>query len=93
MERNEQIKGLLQSINQLTQVYKQLNDLVIEQGSLIDRIDYNIEETFTHVEQGNVHLVNAEKQQDSSCSMKCILVLILLIVILGIVFGIKHSVI
>lgn len=42
VERSNQIAGLVRSINQLSAVYRQLNELVIEQGSLIDRIDYNI---------------------------------------------------
>lgn len=41
--KNKQITDLVKSINQLSNVYKQLNELVIEQGSLIDRIDFNIE--------------------------------------------------
>jgi syntaxin 16 len=52
MERNKQISDLVKSINQLSTIYKQLNELVIEQGSLIDRIDFNIEETYTHCEKG-----------------------------------------
>lgn len=43
MQRNKQITDLVKSINQLNGIYKQLNELVIEQGSLIDRIDFNIE--------------------------------------------------
>ena len=40
--KNKEIEDLVKSINKLSAVYKQLNKLVIEQGSLIDRIDYNI---------------------------------------------------
>lgn len=47
--RNRQIGELVNSINKLTEIYKDLNELVIEQGSLIDRIDCNIEETLQHV--------------------------------------------
>ena len=43
LQRNKQITDLVKSINQLNGIYKQLNELVIEQGSLIDRIDFNIE--------------------------------------------------
>jgi len=52
-ERNMRIQELVKSINQLTTVYRDLNELVIHQGSLIDRIDFNIEETFTHIQKGN----------------------------------------
>lgn len=52
-ERNLRIQDLVKSINQLTTVYRDLNEMVIHQGSLIDRIDFNIEETFTHIVKGN----------------------------------------
>lgn len=42
-QRNKQITDLVKSINQLSSVYKELNELVIAQGSLIDRIDFNID--------------------------------------------------
>ena len=42
-ERAMRIHELIKSINQLTTVYRDLNELVIHQGSLIDRIDFNIE--------------------------------------------------
>lgn len=51
-ERNKQITDLVKSINELAKVYKEMNELVIEQGSLIDRIDFNIEEAVDHVERG-----------------------------------------
>lgn len=57
--RDTQITELVKSINTLSAIYKELNELVIEQGSIIDRIDFNIEETFTHVEMGNKHLRGA----------------------------------
>lgn len=43
--RNKQIGELVKSINQLANLYRELNEMVIQQGSLIDRIDFNIEET------------------------------------------------
>ena len=39
---NRKIDDLVTSINKLSSIYKELNNLVIEQGSLIDRIDVNI---------------------------------------------------
>lgn len=42
--------------------------MVIEQGSIIDRIDCNIEETFEHIKVGNTHLRNADENARSSCA-------------------------
>ena len=91
MERNKQITDLVKSINQLNSVYKQLNELVIEQGSLIDRIDYNIEETYQHVERGVVHLEGANEKVESACARKCMCILILAILVMAVVIGFKLS--
>ncbi len=39
---------------------KELVQLVIDQGSIIDRIDFNIEETFNHIDRGIIHLKNVD---------------------------------
>lgn len=65
--------------------------MVIEQGSIIDRIDYNIEETFTHVEKGNEHLRGAEEKASSPIAERCMLSLLAIIVVLAIILGFKYS--
>lgn len=40
--RNEEILKIVQSIHELNDLYKELNAMVILQGSLLDRIDFNI---------------------------------------------------
>jgi len=63
-------------------LFKELNVLVIEQGTILDRIDYNIEQTLTKVKQGNKELTDANEYSKKSYTMKCILVLIVLVIIL-----------
>lgn len=46
LDRNEKIDRLVKSINQLNELFKQMNRLVIEQGTILDRIDFNIDCTF-----------------------------------------------
>ena len=59
-QRDEEINKLVASINGLTKIYKQMADLVLEQGTIIDRIDYNIDKTMEHTEKGVKHLRKAE---------------------------------
>ena len=46
----QEIVRVAQSINELATLFRELNVLVIEQGSIIDRIDYNIEQTLGKVD-------------------------------------------
>jgi syntaxin 16 len=56
-ERDEQINKLVDTINQLAQLFKQMNELVIEQGTILDRIDYNMEQALFHTRKGKEELV------------------------------------
>ena len=47
---------IVQSIHSLNTIYKELQDLVIHQGSLLDRIDENIDMTFENVQKANEQL-------------------------------------
>lgn len=56
--RNEEIRKIVQSIYELNDIYKELNQMVILQGSLLDRIDQNIDQAQQAVASGTQHLVN-----------------------------------
>ncbi|KAK8689357.1 hypothetical protein V6N13_088078 [Hibiscus sabdariffa] len=43
---------VVESVNELAQIMKDLSVLVIDQGTIIDRIDYNIQNVATTVEEG-----------------------------------------
>lgn len=52
----EDIKRVVDSIKSLTNLVSQMNDVVIEQGTIVDRIDYNLEQAAKHVKKGNKEL-------------------------------------
>ena len=44
-EREREILEIAKSINELALLFKDLQMMVIDQGTVLDRIDYNIEQT------------------------------------------------
>ena len=64
--RSKEISQLTDNINALAVLFKDFSVLVIEQGTILDRIDYNIENATVHVEKANEHLEKAVEVEKSS---------------------------
>nr|DAD38175.1 TPA_asm: hypothetical protein HUJ06_008816 [Nelumbo nucifera] len=52
VEREREIAQVVESVNELAQIMKDLSVLVIDQGTIVDRIDYNIQNVAATVEEG-----------------------------------------
>jgi len=76
-QRSEEICQIASSISELHTIFKELAVLVIDQGSILDRIDYNIEAVVTQSKEANKQLQKAEKAQKSNRATKCMLALVL----------------
>jgi syntaxin 16 len=90
-EREKEIIHLAQSINDMASLFQELNVLVIEQGTILDRIDYNVEQTLVKVQEGNVELRKADDYSKKTPTLKCILVLMLILTVEIIILIWKHS--
>jgi syntaxin 16 len=90
-ERDEDINRLIDNINELNHLFKQMNQIVIEQGTIVDRIDYNLEQSVEHTKKAKKELVKAKKAMDSKCAQHAIKVLITLNVIFSILLVLKFS--
>eukprot|EP00834_Sanchytrium_tribonematis_P004244 NODE_198_length_13236_cov_1.328385.p6 type:complete len:228 gc:universal NODE_198_length_13236_cov_1.328385:6470-7153(+) len=51
-----EIEQVTESIKEMAQVFQQISHLIMEQGSLVDRIDQNIENTLQHVQGADEEL-------------------------------------
>ena len=89
--QNQKIDELVKNINKLSSIYKELNNLVIEQGSLVDRIDVNIESTLQHTQKAVVHLVAADEAASSPFADRVMKVLVVMILLLAIILGLKWA--
>ena len=90
-QRDAEIMEIAKSIEDLAIVFKELAVLVIDQGTILDRIDYNMEVAVDRVDEGVVQLEKARKYQKASRPIKCIMFLVLVIVILIIMLIVKHQ--
>lgn len=71
--KDKEIRELAESVRDLAVLFKELSTLVIEQGTIIDRIDYNVEDALDKSKKGKVHLQKARKAQKSNRSRKVLL--------------------
>ncbi|XP_058828459.1 syntaxin-16 isoform X3 [Topomyia yanbarensis] len=73
--REQEVARIVNSIEDLNTVFKDLSQLVQEQGTIVDRIDFNIESTQTRVLEGYKQLQKAENYQRKNKKIYCILML------------------
>lgn len=80
-KRNEEILEISKNIQELGNIFQDLSILVIDQGTILDRIDYNLENIEVKVEKGVDELIIADQYSQSSRPFKCIMILLGIIVL------------
>ena len=78
-KRDEDIDTLVKSINELSGIFKDLQNIVQEQGTILDRIDYNINISYENSQEGLQSLKKAEEHNKESCFRNAILLLFVII--------------
>ena len=76
--RDRELTEIARSIAQLAELFKDLSALVIDQGTLLDSVEYNIEQTAVHMEDAVRELNTATRcvvlaslvVSDAVCAMK-----------------------
>lgn len=63
-ERDKELTHIAQSIADLAELFKDLSTLVIDQGTLLDSVEYNIEQT-------SVQMSEAVKELDTATRYAC----------------------
>ena len=89
--RSKEIEEIVKATNDLATLFKELNVLVIEQGTILDRIDFNIEESLQHAKKGKAHLVEAKKASESTRARNVMLWLVAFIILFLVLYILKKS--
>jgi len=78
-ERDKQVKLLAKSIADITSLYQDMAEMVVAQGTILDRIDYNIVSASENVQHAIIELDEADKLEFSSG--KCLVIFLILIIL------------
>ncbi|KAG9250384.1 t-SNARE [Emericellopsis atlantica] len=88
-QREREIEEIAQGIIELSDLFRDLQTMVIDQGTMLDRIDYNVERMHTDVKEADKEIKVASGYQRRTTKRKIILLLFLLVAGLFILLLIK----
>ncbi|KAK4751117.1 hypothetical protein SAY87_004599 [Trapa incisa] len=90
VEREREIQQVVESVNELAEIMKDLSYLVIDQGTIVDRIDYNVQNVASTVEKGLKELQKAERSQKQGRMVKCATVLVIMCFVMLVLLILKE---
>ncbi|PSS02467.1 t-SNARE [Coniella lustricola] len=80
IQREREIEEIAQGIIDLSDLFRDLQTMVIDQGTMLDRIDYNVERMATDVKEADRELKVASGYQKKTTKRKIIFLLFLIVV-------------
>lgn len=81
-ERDEEITQLAKGVLEVSVIFREMQELIIDQGTIVDRIDYNLENTVIELRAADRELKGATRYQQNTQKCKIILLLSLCVVAL-----------
>ncbi|EGC37577.1 hypothetical protein DICPUDRAFT_149802 [Dictyostelium purpureum] len=80
-QRDQDIRKIVASINDLSQLFQDISILVVQQGTLLDRIDHNLETAYEDVKQGTVEIEETNQLHKEYRTRLCILMILVALVV------------
>ena len=80
-KRDNELNSLLNNVNDLASLFKDMQNLVMEQGTILDRIDYNIDVAGINVAKGKKSIIKANEYQKNNCFRNITIILLVCIFI------------
>ncbi|CUM52971.1 unnamed protein product [Debaryomyces tyrocola] len=87
--REREISKLAMGILEISTIFKEMESMVIDQGSILDRIDYNIANTAQDLKSSDKELIKAQGYQKRTTKCKLIFLLSLVVFALFIIVLVK----
>ncbi|OQE47246.1 hypothetical protein PENCOP_c001G02459 [Penicillium coprophilum] len=88
-QREREINDIAKGIIELSDIFRELQSMIIDQGTMLDRIDYNVERMGTEVKAADKELKVATNYQKRTTKRKIMLLLLLIVVGMIIVLVVK----
>lgn len=88
-EREREISKLAMGILEISTIFKEMETLVVDQGSMLDRIDYNLARTAEDLKSSDKELIKAQGYQKRTTKCKIIFLLCLVVLALFIIVVVK----
>ena len=88
-ERNKEIDQIVKTVNDLKEIFMDVSEMVISQGTILDRIDYNTYQTRHNIRKGNKEMEETHERLKSGCLRRINQILIGIIFIMAILIIFK----
>ena len=90
-ERDAEILKVTKNIEELATIFKELATLVIDQGTILDRIDHNMDNVIDNTEHAVKELKETQKIQEKNVANRCIIALLIIIFVLLVILVAKKQ--
>jgi syntaxin 16 len=88
-ERNKEIDQMVNTVTELKNIFQDVSNMVISQGTILDRIDYNTYQGRHNIRRGNRELEESHESLKSGCLRKINQILIIAIFIMSLLIIFK----
>jgi syntaxin 16 len=88
-DRNKEIDQIVKTVNDLKEIFQEVADMIIFQGTILDRIDYNIYESRHNIRRGNREMEETHERLKYGCLRRINQILIICIFIMSILIIFK----
>ena len=88
-ERNKEIDQMVNTVNELKNIFQDVSNMVIFQGTILDRIDYNTYQSRHNIRRVNRELEESHERLKSGCLRRLNQILIIAIFIMSILIIFK----